>query len=82
MGEAMNRSEDRQCGNKKRHIDMYSAIKQIRDMILKDKALEHELHYYKCEYCGCYHVGHLSKQGQEIFRRNIKKRTFRIVRMK
>lgn len=78
----MNRSEGRQCGNKKKHKDRYCAIAHIRDIVAKRKEVEYKLHYYQCEYCGFFHVGHLSQSGQEMLRKQIKKRPSKIVRMK
>lgn len=78
----MDRSEEKQCGNKNKHKDKYCAIAHIRELISKRKEEKYKLHYYKCEYCGFFHVGHLSLSGQEMLRKNINKRTVKIVRIK
>lgn len=54
----------RECGAKERILNEETAIKRLRQMKKKGNR---DLHYYFCEFCHFYHIGHFQGTGYKEF---------------
>jgi hypothetical protein len=73
--------EAKSCKGKMRHKDELGAIEAIRRMIRDGFNKKWELLFYKCTFCGFWHVGHPRKEEQSLFRDASKRRSSKIQRV-